>query len=225
MATSTTARQARGGEVRHALFAALYDRLTAPLERDVLGPRRTALLGELEGQVLDVGAGTGANLPHVHRAGRLVATEPDRAMRRRLARKLADARVPVELAGAAAESLPFPDATFDAVVFACVLCTVTDPDAANRGGGPRAEARRPADRARACPRDRPAGALAGPRHAAVVAADGRMPPEPRHRGDDRARRVHVRADRALRPLPALGSHQADARGRRLAPDRGRRESR
>jgi ubiquinone/menaquinone biosynthesis C-methylase UbiE len=130
MATSTTARQARGGEVRHALFAALYDRLTAPLERDVLGPRRTALLGELEGQVLDVGAGTGANLPHVHRAGRLVATEPDRAMRRRLARKLADARVPVEVAGAAAESLPFPDATFDAVVFACVLCTVTDPHAA-----------------------------------------------------------------------------------------------
>jgi SAM-dependent methyltransferase len=88
MATTTRANQARRGEVRHPLFAALYDRLTAALERDVLGPRRAALLGELEGQVLDVGAGTGANLAHFHRAGRVVATEPDPAMRRRMARKL-----------------------------------------------------------------------------------------------------------------------------------------
>jgi ubiquinone/menaquinone biosynthesis C-methylase UbiE len=130
MAGATTACPARSDEVRHPLFAALYDRLTAQLERDVLGPRRAALLGELEGQVLDVGAGTGANLPHFHRAGRVVATEPDPAMRSRLARKLGDARVPVELAGAAAESLPFDDATFDAVVFTCVLCTVADPQVA-----------------------------------------------------------------------------------------------
>jgi ubiquinone/menaquinone biosynthesis C-methylase UbiE len=118
------------GAVRHPLFAALYDRLTKALEREVLAPRRASLLGELQGQVLDVGAGTGANLPHLHRAERLVATEPDAAMRRRLARKLGDARVPVEVAGVPAESLPFPDATFDAVVFACVLCSVADPEAA-----------------------------------------------------------------------------------------------
>jgi ubiquinone/menaquinone biosynthesis C-methylase UbiE len=130
MAPTTAAREARRGGVRHPLFAALYDRMTESLERDVLGPRRVSLLGELEGQVLDVGAGTGANLPHLRRAERLVATEPDPAMRRRLERKLADARVPVELAGAAAESLPFPAATFDAVVFTCVLCTVADPEAA-----------------------------------------------------------------------------------------------
>jgi ubiquinone/menaquinone biosynthesis C-methylase UbiE len=157
MATTTRANQARRGEVRHPLFAALYDRLTAALERDVLGPRRAALLGELEGQVLDVGAGTGANLPHFHRAGRVVATEPDPAMRRRMARKLGDARVPVELAGAAAESLPFDDATFDAVVFTCVLCTVADPQVAV------AEARRvlkPAGRLIALEHVRGAGRLA-----------------------------------------------------------------
>jgi ubiquinone/menaquinone biosynthesis C-methylase UbiE len=127
---TTPAGEARRGEVRHPLFAALYDRMTESLEREVLSPRRASLLGELDGQVLDIGAGTGANLPHVHRARRLVATEPDRAMRKRLARKLGDARVPVELAGAPAESLPFPHAAFDAVVFTCVLCTVADPDAA-----------------------------------------------------------------------------------------------
>ena len=129
-ALSSTARRWRRGEVHHPLFAALYDRLTGPLERGVLGPHRASLLGELEGHVLEVGAGTGANLPHLRRVTRLMAAEPDAAMRKRLARKLAAAHVPVEVTDAAAESLPFPDATFDAVVFTCVLCTVADPEAA-----------------------------------------------------------------------------------------------
>jgi ubiquinone/menaquinone biosynthesis C-methylase UbiE len=130
-ATSTSGRMGRA-EIHHPLFAALFDRLTGPLERDMLGPRRAALLGELGGQVLEVGAGTGANLPHLQRAVRLVATEPDPAMRNRLSRKVAQARVPVEVMDATAESLPFPDASFDAVVFTCVLCTVRDPPAAAR---------------------------------------------------------------------------------------------
>ena len=114
----------------HPLFAAVYDRLTAGLERDVLGPRRARLLADLGGQVLEVGAGTGASLAHFRRATRVVASEPDPAMRKRLAAKLTEARVPVELSEAAAESLPFPHASFDAVVFVCTLCTVTDLDRA-----------------------------------------------------------------------------------------------
>jgi hypothetical protein len=70
MVPTTAAGETRRGEVRHPLFAALYDRMTESLEREVLGWRRASLLGELEGQVLDVGAGTGANLPHLHRASR-----------------------------------------------------------------------------------------------------------------------------------------------------------
>jgi ubiquinone/menaquinone biosynthesis C-methylase UbiE len=114
----------RGG---HRIFAAVYDRLTAQLEREVLGPRRAALLGGLEGDVLEVGAGTGASLRHFRRARRVVAAEPDPAMRRRMAAKLGQAGVPVELGAAVAEALPYPDASFDAVVFTCTLCTVADP--------------------------------------------------------------------------------------------------
>jgi ubiquinone/menaquinone biosynthesis C-methylase UbiE len=130
MPRPATTRPPRQREVEHRLFAALYDRMTAPLERDVLSPRRASLLGELRGQVLDIGAGTGANLPHLRRATGLVAAEPDPAMRKRLARKLPDAPLPVELSAAAAESLPFADRMFDAVVFTGVLCTVADPEAA-----------------------------------------------------------------------------------------------
>lgn len=118
-----TSREARG----HRVFAAFYDRLVAPMERTVLGPIRSDLVGHLTGTVLDVGAGTGANLRHFRDASTVVAAEPDPAMRRRLTARLHEATVPVELSDAGAEALPFQDASFDAVVFTLVLCTVGDP--------------------------------------------------------------------------------------------------
>jgi ubiquinone/menaquinone biosynthesis C-methylase UbiE len=114
----------------HRLFAALYDRQLAPLERGWLGRRRAALVGDLGGRVIEVGAGTGASLAHYRRAATVVACEPDPAMRTRLAAKLAGAPVPVEVSPAPAEALPFPDASFDAAVSMLVLCTVADPAAA-----------------------------------------------------------------------------------------------
>lgn len=114
----------------HKIFAALYDRMLAPMEREVFGPKRAELLGELTGDVLDVGAGTGANLEHFAKAAKVVAAEPDGAMRKRLEDKVPSTRVPVEVCDAAAETLPFADASFDAVVFTLVLCTVGDPDRA-----------------------------------------------------------------------------------------------
>lgn len=114
----------------HRVFAAIYDRMTAPLEQGVLGERRADLLADLAGVVLDVGAGTGANLPYLRSASRVVAAEPDPAMRRRMAAKLTDAPVPAEITADVAEALQQPDASFDAVVFTQVLCTVSDPDRA-----------------------------------------------------------------------------------------------
>jgi SAM-dependent methyltransferase len=96
----------------------------------VLAPRRAALLSDLRGVVLDVGAGTGANLEHFHNASRVIALEPDPGMRKRLAPKLPTARCEVEVLGAPAEALPLRDQTVDAVVFTCVLCSVEDVDQA-----------------------------------------------------------------------------------------------
>ena len=114
----------------HWVFAAAYDPLTRTLERAVLAEHRARLLAGLDGQVLDVGSGTGANLPYLRRATRVVAAEPDTAMRRRLAARLAQVAVPVEVSSDPAEQLRYPDASFDAVVFTLVLCSVTSPDRA-----------------------------------------------------------------------------------------------
>lgn len=109
------------------VFAALYDRLNGRLEREVLAPLRTDLLRGVSGRVLDLGAGTGANLPYLTDEVRIVAAEPDPAMRRRLSAKLEATDRVVEVCPAAGEALPFADGSFDWVVCTCVLCSVSDP--------------------------------------------------------------------------------------------------
>jgi ubiquinone/menaquinone biosynthesis C-methylase UbiE len=112
------------------MWGRLYDWVNGPLERGILAPRRARLLPELTGVVLDVGAGTGANLPHFRSANRVIATEPSGSMRSRLSTRLTAAPCPVELLDAPAEVLPVDDASVDAVVFTCVLCSVDDVDRA-----------------------------------------------------------------------------------------------
>jgi len=111
----------------HRVFAALYDLLGRRAEGGPLGARRRELLREASGRVLELGAGTGANLPHYPALAELTLTEPDAAMRRRLAPRAAGAPFPVEVLDAPAEALPVADGTMDAVVCTLVLCSVDDP--------------------------------------------------------------------------------------------------
>ena len=114
----------------HRLFAALYDRLGRSAERGWLGERRAALLSGARGEVLEIGGGTGANLPHYRGVERVTISEPDPFMRAKLWPKLENARVAVEVSDAGAEALPFPDDSFDTAVSTLVLCTVPEQGAA-----------------------------------------------------------------------------------------------
>jgi ubiquinone/menaquinone biosynthesis C-methylase UbiE len=105
----------------------LYDLMAGRAERAGIGERRSVLLADLEGDVIEIGSGTGASLPYYERAARVVAVEPDESMARRLPDKIAEASVPIEVMSAHAEELPFPDESFDAAVFAFVLCSVQAP--------------------------------------------------------------------------------------------------
>jgi SAM-dependent methyltransferase len=90
---------------QHRIHAAAYDTMTRPLERAILSERRARLLTGLTGQILDIGSGTGANLPHYQQASQVIAAEPDPAIRRRLTARAAAARVPVTVISDTAETL------------------------------------------------------------------------------------------------------------------------
>lgn len=108
----------------------LYDLLAGVGERRGLADLRARLLGELEGEALELGAGTGLNLRHYRRAARVVAVEPSASMAARLRERAAAAPCPVEVVTARAEALPFPDDGFDHVISTLVLCSVRDLGAA-----------------------------------------------------------------------------------------------
>lgn len=113
------------------LFAAAYDPFMRGAERACLAGWRAELLADAAGEVLEIGAGTGANLAHYPAAvSRLVLAEPDASMRARLTDLVArTGGRRVEVTGSAAEALPFEAGSFDTVVSTLVLCSVADPDA------------------------------------------------------------------------------------------------
>jgi len=112
-------------------FSALYDRLFKATEEAGLRRMRRDLVADARGRVLELGAGTGANVELYPAAvEELVLTEPDPQMTKRLREKLAEWGSAAEVVEAPAERLPFDDASFDTAVVTLVLCTVPDPQAA-----------------------------------------------------------------------------------------------
>ena len=114
-------------------FSILYDPFLWAAELAGLRLHRTQLLTQARGRTVEIGAGTGLNLPHYPGdVAELILAEPDPAMRSRLQKSLSRNGQRARLADAPAEALPFPDGSVDTVVSTFVLCTVDAPDAALR---------------------------------------------------------------------------------------------
>ncbi len=101
----------------------VYDTMCWAYERLGLGPWRAWLVAGARGRVLDVGCGTGRNLPLYAAGVRVVGLDPDRDVLLRARRRAPH----VPLVQASAEALPFSDGTFDTVVSGLAFCSVPDP--------------------------------------------------------------------------------------------------
>ena len=115
------------GRKGHRWFATSYDLLTRWSERRLLGHLRPRIAGAATGRVLEIGVGTGANLPYYQGVYQLVATDPDPFMLGRAERRAAELGLSAEFHRCSAEALPFASGAFDTVVATLVFCSVSDP--------------------------------------------------------------------------------------------------
>ncbi len=105
--------------------------VNAAMDTEVLAEQRKQALAGVKGDVLEVGFGTGHNLPYYpDGVERVVALDPS-APSAKLARgRIAAAPFPVEYLQLESERIAAPDESFDAVVSTFTMCSVGDPVAA-----------------------------------------------------------------------------------------------
>ncbi len=95
------------------------------LDRPDVAVRRRALLENARGEVLEIGLGTGLNLPcYPKEVRRLVAVDPNLGTDRRARRRQALSGIEVERHAVSGEALPFSDGRFDCVVSTFTLCSI-----------------------------------------------------------------------------------------------------
>lgn len=116
------------GWYRDRVFPALYDRV---MDSPAFEAHRRRQLDGLSGEVLEIGMGSGLNLPHYPgEVERVCAVEPNPGMNRRLAARIEAAPMPVEQHRIPGEQLPFDAGRFDFAVSTLTLCSIADPTAA-----------------------------------------------------------------------------------------------
>ncbi len=88
---------------------------------------RQRCLESLKGDVLEIGFGTGLNLPHYPATvTRVLGVDPSESSARLARKRIAASRFPVERIGLSAERIPVSDASFDTIVSTFTLCTIPD---------------------------------------------------------------------------------------------------
>ncbi len=111
------------------LFPKILDFTMKPLER-----YRADVIAPAHGQVLEIGFGTGLNLPHYPCAvQRLTAVDPIPPTHKKTRGRVESAPFPVDHHALRADGgLPFEDDRFDTITVTWTLCTIPDPTAALR---------------------------------------------------------------------------------------------
>lgn len=110
----------------NAWFFTAFDRYIAHISRR---HKEAAFAGIEPGDIVELGAGVGANFDFVPAGSRLIAIEPNLAMQAGLRQRADERGVNIELLTAAAEQIPLPSESVDDVICTLVLCTVADPQA------------------------------------------------------------------------------------------------
>ena len=112
-----------------------YDRHILPRLLDLacgiqpISEQREKVVPQARGKVLEIGMGTGLNLPFYDRSRvhSIVGVDPALQMHPLAQKRLAGTGLSVQMVGLSAESLPLEDQSFDTVVCTYTLCSIPDP--------------------------------------------------------------------------------------------------
>jgi len=107
-----------------------YDRISAlfdVMDHMIRPSWRDDLLGNVQGTILEVGVGTGANLPYYPSNVHVTGIDFSTKMLAKAYAKMDKVKAEVVLREMDAQQMDFPDNTFDVVVSTCVFCSVPDP--------------------------------------------------------------------------------------------------
>jgi ubiquinone/menaquinone biosynthesis C-methylase UbiE len=107
-----------------------YDRQMRFFERLLFAGGREWVCSQAEGEVLEIGLGTGRSLPHYHADVRLTGIELSPAMLEIARARARELGREVDLRVGDAQALELPDESFDTVVCTLSLCTIPDDRAA-----------------------------------------------------------------------------------------------
>ena len=114
--------------IEHPIVAAMYDPVTRVFEWRIR-PARQALAAGATGDVIDIGAGTGAMFPFLcaePAVERIIAIEPDPHMRRRAASRATECDCQITIRDDRAEHIDLPPDSVDTAVMSLVGCTILD---------------------------------------------------------------------------------------------------
>ena len=112
---------------RYDRAARFYDLLESPMEVMSLKKWRIKVMRQLEGRVLEVGVGTGKNIPYYPENLDITAIDFSPNMLAKAKEKAVRYGKKVKLLQMDAQSMDFPDDSFDSVFTTCVFCSVPDP--------------------------------------------------------------------------------------------------
>ncbi|MDE8587065.1 class I SAM-dependent methyltransferase [Arthrobacter sp. NQ4] len=113
--------------LQHPLFARAFARAVAGMDRRGAAEHRRRIVAGLQGTVVEIGAGAGSSFPlYPPAVTHVLALEPDDYLRSVAEKAAASASVPVTVVAGAAEHIPAPSGSVDAVVASLVLCSVGD---------------------------------------------------------------------------------------------------
>jgi ubiquinone/menaquinone biosynthesis C-methylase UbiE len=97
------------------------------LSQEFVAKHRHELLSQAGGTILEIGFGTGLNLPHYpEHVRKITVVDPNPGMHRKAQRRIEESPIEVDQRLVSGEQLPFDDGTFDCVVSTFTLCSIED---------------------------------------------------------------------------------------------------